>query len=478
MSQPIKISYGLSLSNKSAPSRPSTTAKRKPIFGGGDDDSDDDGGAFGRRPTKNKSKGEVALVEEAITELGDDLMMGGTLPPARDQREDRKKPTQRKGHLPPPSQSQSALPPPLNKHKAGASGDASQPTSDLASAFSARKHADAAEALDPSIYDYDASYDAFKAASSRKKGGGDGDGDGEARPKPQYMSNLRRMAEVRERDRRIAEDKKMQREREAEGDAFDDKEKFVTEAYKKQQEENRRLEEEERRREAAEAAKAAETGGMTGFYKQLLERDEARQAAIQEALQKGASENDKDAEKDRKDRKDRTDDESNDDADLEASSAAKAREINAHGGSVAVNDEGEVVDKRQLLRGGLNVSSRKRTELERERDRERRNRERDRDGGDGGRGGSGSGSGGRGQGYYAGASSKQSMRDRQSRMLAEQYEQTLKRTREEEDELVRAAEEAAKSRKTTSDISSAKERYLARKRAEAEAKLKEQEGQK
>ena len=41
----------------------------------------------------------------------------------------------------------------------------------------------------------------------------------------------------------------MQREREAEGDLYQDKESFVTQAYKDQMEEVRRAEEEERKRD-------------------------------------------------------------------------------------------------------------------------------------------------------------------------------------------------------------------------------------
>jgi coiled-coil domain-containing protein 55 len=41
----------------------------------------------------------------------------------------------------------------------------------------------------------------------------------------------------------------MQREREAEGDMYQDKETFVTQAYKDQMEEVRKAEEEEKRRE-------------------------------------------------------------------------------------------------------------------------------------------------------------------------------------------------------------------------------------
>ena len=36
-----------------------------------------------------------------------------------------------------------------------------------------------------------------------------------------------------------------------------------------------------------------------------------------------------------------------------------ANEINQKGGSIAVNEDGQVVDKRQLLKGGLNLGSKK-----------------------------------------------------------------------------------------------------------------------
>jgi hypothetical protein len=46
-----------------------------------------------------------------------------------------------------------------------------------------------------------------------------------------------------------AEEKMMQREREAEGDLYKDKESFVTQAYKDQMEQVRKAEEEEKKRE-------------------------------------------------------------------------------------------------------------------------------------------------------------------------------------------------------------------------------------
>ncbi|KAH9430835.1 hypothetical protein MCOR02_008161 [Pyricularia oryzae] len=133
-----------------------------------------------------------------------------------------------------------------------------------------------------------------------------------------------------------------------------------------------------------------------------------------------------------------------------------ARELNQKGAAVAINDDGQVVDKRQLLKGGLNLGAKKKTDVKKDDDRDRRDERDRRDHGSS-------------RGYFGGGG-KQAMRDRQSRMMEAQYEQALKRSREEAEEERKKIELVSKSRKTESDISSAKERYLARKRAEAEAK--------
>jgi len=305
-----KLSYGLNLTKKPGPSKPNTT-KRKPIFGV-DDDSDED-------VQQNTTQAQE------ITEL-DGFGSSGSSSAFRNKKSAKGLPSR----------------PPQSKAK----GQNPQ-FGDLSSALTSRKYAEDAEKLDPSIYDYDASHDSFKAPKK-----GTTSEEGSKRKGSQYMSNVKRMAEVRERDRRIAEDKKMQREREEEGDEFADKEKFVTEAYKRQQEENKRMEAEERRREEDEARKN-KSGGMTGFYKNLLAKEEERHSEIMKAaedLQKngpvkgqGAGEEDR-----------------------VKTDAELAREINEKGGSVALNEDGQVVDKRQLLKGGLNVGAKKKAEAHRE----------------------------------------------------------------------------------------------------------------
>lgn len=67
--------------------------------------------------------------------------------------------------------------------------------------------------------------------------------------KPKYISGLLTSAATRRLDYLRAEEKMIQRERQAEGDEFRDKDAFVTQAYKDQMAEVRRAEEEEKMRE-------------------------------------------------------------------------------------------------------------------------------------------------------------------------------------------------------------------------------------
>ncbi|KAH6896549.1 coiled-coil domain-containing protein 55-domain containing protein [Thelonectria olida] len=395
MSKPL--AFGLNFSKKPGASKPAPP-KRKPMFGGDDDDSDND--------TANKQP-----KAEEIGEF-DDFGI----------------PSAPKSSTSKPSKSKNGLPsqPPKLKSK-------TQPNSmfgDLSSSLTARRNAQAAADLDASVYEYDSVYDSLKPKKQATKE--------DKERKPKYMTSLLQAAEVRKRDALIAEEKKIAREREAEGEEYEGKEKFVTEAYRKQQEENRRLEEEEKRREEEEAKKN-KGGGMSAFYKKLLDKDEQRHAdavkAAEETAKNGAKEEGEDD----------LQDEGKTEADL-------AKELNEKGASIAVNEDGQVVDKRQLLRGGLNLGTKKKEPVQRDTGRpvERTRKE--------------------GTGQQFGR--KQAMRERQSRMLEEQLEQSLKRSREDEEAQRQEVERANKSRKTEGEISSAKERYLARKRAAEEEKKK------
>lgn len=465
MSKPV-FSLGLNLSKKAGPSKPAP-GKRKPpsAFGGfggdGNDSSDDDASGRGFPPAaapkqkrkpgvgdKNDGSGTLGLTDEPVEEVSITEIDGLASPESEAKGkvgEDDKSRKQNLKSKPP------AAPP---SKPSTASRLAVGP--DLSASLTSRQHAAAAEALDPSIYDYDAAWEKMKSAErERRRLQGEDEANGERRPR--YMTNLHASAALRKRDALIAEEARMARERaeeEASGE-FAGKEAFVTDAYRRQQEENRRLEEEEKRREEEERRGRQGGGGMVGFYRGLLEVEEKRHEEAVKAAQAAA------AEKRRPDQKDgegEKEEEADDDRDRIA--AQMAREINARGGAVAINEDGLVVDKRQLLKGGLNIiASKKKTHQP--------------GGGDASRGG-GPGSAGSmptsSTSVGADPGGKRAVRERQTRMLEAQLEARLKRAREEEEAERARLEAESKSRKTAADISSARERYLARKREAEEAK--------
>jgi len=206
---------------------------------------------------------------------------------------------------------------------------------DLSAKHTAKKYSKDAQEIDPNIYDYDAVYDSLhiKSASSTSTA--------DIEKKPKYMGNLLAAAEVRKRDQLRAKEKMLSKEREAEGDEFADKEKFVTGAYKRQQEEMRRLEEEEARKEKdAEERKRREGGGMKALYKTLLESGEQKHKEILKAVEEG-----------------RGKEGVNGDGEEQEEKHVKSEAELAKEKGAMVNEDGQVVDKRQLLSAGLNAAS-------------------------------------------------------------------------------------------------------------------------
>ncbi|KAM0752282.1 hypothetical protein T439DRAFT_324354 [Meredithblackwellia eburnea MCA 4105] len=208
-------------------------------------------------------------------------------------------------------------------------------TASLTKAQKAKQAADIA--LDSSVYEYDEVYDKMKAGErmaeqERKKEAGD--------RQPKYINKLMETAEVRKRDRVRAEDKMVQMEREREGDEFKDKDQFVTPAYLAQQEELRRLEEEEKRKEEASAGKAGT--GMSNFLKSYLDTtSKAHDAAVAASLSK--EETSFTIAPPKPQEKEKTD------VQLAAELAATT------GRRVELNDDGQIIDHRELLAGGLNI---------------------------------------------------------------------------------------------------------------------------
>jgi len=123
-----------------------------------------------------------------------------------------------------------------------------------------------------------------------------------------------------------------------------------------------------------------------------------------------------------------------------------AKEINKQcAGTIAVNEEGQVVDKRQLLTAGLNVS--KKSNIVKV-DPTARLRDSD--------------------GPKNPTYDKKASRQRQSQMIAQQLEEAQKRAVFQIDANTASIEREAKIRKTTDgDVMSARERYLKRKQEAA-----------
>ncbi|KAG0339674.1 hypothetical protein BG000_001632 [Podila horticola] len=204
----------------------------------------------------------------------------------------------------------------------------------------------AALAQDASVFDYDGVYDQLKAGDRAKELARKQDS---ADRKPKYVSALLQAAETRKRDRQIAEERKIEREREKEGEEFKDKEMFITPAYKAQKEAMRKAEEEDRKREEM-LAKDKDGSLMQGFYKNLLDqRTQLRTGSEGDAASsRKVSAVELEALEQEKRNKERE----------EREIAEQARE---RGLKVSVNDEGQVVDKRELLKGGLNIVKKKPT---------------------------------------------------------------------------------------------------------------------
>ncbi|XP_063002630.1 nuclear speckle splicing regulatory protein 1 isoform X2 [Elgaria multicarinata webbii] len=89
--------------------------------------------------------------------------------------------------------------------------------------------------------------------------------------RPKYIQNILKAAELRKKEQEKRMEKKIQKEREMEGDAFDDKEAFVTSAYKKKLQERAEEEEREKREAAIEAClDVTKQKDLSGFYRHLL----------------------------------------------------------------------------------------------------------------------------------------------------------------------------------------------------------------
>ncbi|KAK2789461.1 hypothetical protein FQN53_001908 [Emmonsiellopsis sp. PD_33] len=327
--------------------------------------------------------------------------------------------------------------------------------SNLSSLHTSKKHAETAATLDSSIYDYDAVYDSIHAKKNASTTNPDNANDPSAPQVPKYMTSLLRSAELRKRDQLRARDKLLAREREAEGDEFADKEKFVTAAYKAQQEEARRIEAEEAEREKEEEERRRKGGGMMGFYKEMLQRGERRHEEVVKAAEEVVERRKEGDEVEQGEKE--VEEKKEEEEEKEKSAAQIAAELNERGANIIINDEGQVVDKRQLLTAGLNVAAKPKAKPVSAANRDRT---------------PGWESGARRGGVEAG-SGRAGQRARQTEMLAAQLEERLRKEQEEKDAQAKELAEKNRSTKSAGDVQSARERYLARKREREMAAEKE-----
>ena len=152
-------------------------------------------------------------------------------------------------------------------------------------ASSRKKAAAAAADVDPSIYDYDGVYDQMKADESAKisaRVGAAAGGEG-GRKTSRYIGTLKQAAKVREREFDRVYERQLLKEQEEEKAKFGDTERYVTAAYKQQLQESRKWDAEDARAAELEEQTSASSAGMHGFYANLLTKNIGMGADVDKA---------------------------------------------------------------------------------------------------------------------------------------------------------------------------------------------------
>ena len=361
------------------------------------------------------------------------------------------------------------------------------PTAEKKSVSRAEKRAqEEALRVDSTVFDYDGVYDGMKAAQKKVEDAKKVEATGRT---SNYTENFLAAAQTRKLDRLRAEEKMLQLEREKEGGEFDDKEKFVTEAYKKQMEEVRQAEEEERKREGErkitvgiqgvtcsklmrcsleEIRKSKKGHGLSAFYQNMLD-DESKSHAAAVAASHGSVDSgpnlsirppsgplyEPEAEYDPfLEREAAQNGESSTSRTGPAGSTNTSKET---GKEVEINDEGDVVDKRSLLKAGLNIMKKPSATLPNSLLTSQR---------------SGQVLDGPYKSRAVGTAASYTERmDRERKRLAEEMRIDAERKKLAEEEAMRAEEEAARKRREGNDGDAikkredARQRFLERKRA-------------
>ncbi|XP_049298222.1 nuclear speckle splicing regulatory protein 1 [Anopheles funestus] len=123
---------------------------------------------------------------------------------------------------------------------------------------------------DPTIYQYDELYDDM--VEQREKSSVQAKEQTVDR-KPKYIGKLLETAERRKKEHERRIERQVQKERDAEGEKFKDKESFVTSAYRAKLEEMKKLEEQEKREEYLESiGDVTKQSDLGGFYRHIYEQ--------------------------------------------------------------------------------------------------------------------------------------------------------------------------------------------------------------
>lgn len=119
---------------------------------------------------------------------------------------------------------------------------------------------------DANIFEYDSIYDKLESEKVKMNPKLNNES-----KEPKYIAGIMKAAAKRQMEFEKVQERKIQKEREEEGDLWSDKETFVTSAYRKKMEERQLLEEEERNQEKIEALlDVRKQKDLSGFYSNVL----------------------------------------------------------------------------------------------------------------------------------------------------------------------------------------------------------------
>ncbi|KAI8033527.1 nuclear speckle splicing regulatory protein 1 [Drosophila gunungcola] len=132
----------------------------------------------------------------------------------------------------------------------------------------ARRQQEKALAEDPTIFQYDELYDDMDNKREEAK-----QSKSQEPRKPKYIGRLMEHAERRKLEKELRIERQVQKDREAEGEKYKDKDTYVTAAYRKKLESIRQMQEQEQRDEYLEAiGDVTKQKDLGGFYRHLYEQ--------------------------------------------------------------------------------------------------------------------------------------------------------------------------------------------------------------